>query len=188
MRGLATTALACLLLPGSLLAAVGQEQAHSSRIRPPEIPLPPDATLGDFQRIIRPFENWTLICDQTIRAHKKVCNVLQIVDDASGKMAFSWSLAGTEDGKPYMILRTAPNAKADGLISFKFQGRDQPVDVHLDGCNEAVCVGMMPVGPLMRRQISQSASLTVSYPTRDGKTTAVTATLKGLSAAFSSIN
>jgi invasion protein IalB len=180
--------LAGALLSGVPGPAVGADQAGSSRVRPPEIPVPPDVKLGDFQRIIRPFENWTLICDINLKAHKKVCNVLQIVDDASGNMAFSWSLAATKDGKPYMILRAAPNAKSDGLISIKFKDSDKPIDVHLDGCNESVCVGMMPVGPLMRQQIARSAEPAVSYKTADGRTITVTATLKGLSAALSALN
>lgn len=100
-------------------------------------------------------------------------------------MAFSWSLAATQDGKPYMILRTAPNARSDGLVSVKFDGQKQPIDVQLNGCNEMVCVGMLPVGPVMRRQISQNATPAISYSTVDGQTITVTATLKGLSDALS---
>jgi invasion protein IalB len=87
-----------------------------------------------------------------------------------------------------MILRTAPVAKSDGLVSLKFDGRWAPVRVQLDGCNDAVCVGMLPVGPIMREQISKNAAPTISYPTRDGRTVSVTATLKGLSAAVAAIN
>jgi hypothetical protein len=44
---------------------------------------------------------------------------------------------------------------------------------------------MLPVGPVVRQQISQNATPTISYPTVDGKTITVTATLKGLSDALS---
>jgi hypothetical protein len=71
-------------------------------------------------------------------------------------------------------------------VSLKFDGRDQAIDVHLNGCNDVVCVGMLPVGPVMRQQISQNATPAISYPTVDGKTITVTAaTLKGLTAALS---
>ncbi|RVB50481.1 invasion associated locus B family protein, partial [Mesorhizobium sp. M7A.F.Ca.CA.004.06.1.1] len=73
----------------------------------------------------------------------------------------------------------------DGLVSLKFDGQKQPIDVHLNGCNEMVCVGMLPVGPVMRRQISQNATPAISYSTVDGQTITVTATLKGLSEALS---
>ncbi|TSE08685.1 invasion associated locus B family protein [Mesorhizobium intechi] len=183
MKGIAV--LTCLVLCGGLAPAAGQV-ASPYRIKPSDVVLPPDVKLGTYQRTIRPFENWTLICDENLKARKKVCNVSQIIEDSSGKMAFSWSLAATQEGKPYMIVRTAPNARSDGLVSLKFDGRDQAIDVHLNGCNEVVCVGMLPVGPVMRQQISQNATPAISYPTVDGKTVTVTAaTLKGLTAALS---
>jgi invasion protein IalB len=179
-------ALTCVALCGGLVSAVGQG-ASLYKIKPSDVVLPPDVKLGDYQRTIRPFENWTLICDENLKARKKVCNVSQVIEDMSGKMAFSWSLAATQDGKPYMILRTAPNAKSGGLVSLKFDGRDQAIDVHLNGCNEMVCVGMLPVGPVMRQQIVQKATPAISYPTVDGQTITVTATLKGLSEALAPI-
>jgi invasion protein IalB len=193
MKGLA--ALTCLALCGGLAPAAGQVSAPAAgqvsapyRIKPSDVVLPPDVKLGTYQRTIRPFENWTLICDENLKARKKVCNVSQIIEDASGKMAFSWSLAATQDGKPYMILRTAPNARSDGLVSLKFDGLGQAIDVHLNGCNEMVCVGMLPVGPVMRQQISRNATPAISYPTVDGKTITVTAaTLKGLTEALSPV-
>ncbi|MER9306822.1 invasion associated locus B family protein [Mesorhizobium sp. M0293] len=179
--------MTCLLLSG--LCAAGQEAVPAAgyRIKPSEVAVPPDVKLGEYQRTTRPFENWTLICDENLKARQKVCNVTQIIEDQAGKVAFSWSLAATKDGKPYMILRTAPNAKSDGLVSLKFDGRSQAIDVHLNGCNEMVCVGMLPVGPVMRQQISQSATPAISYATVDGQTITVTATLKGLTEALSPV-
>lgn len=158
------------------------------RIRPSEVVAPPDSQLGEYQRIIRPFENWTLICDENLKVRTKVCNVSQIIEDAAGRLAFSWSLAATKDGKPYMILRTAPDARKDGLISLKFGAKDKPIDVHIDGCDETVCIGMLPVGPAMRGQISKNAAPIIAYPTSDGTTVSVPATLNGLSAAVRAIN
>ncbi|AZO53189.1 MULTISPECIES: invasion associated locus B family protein [unclassified Mesorhizobium] len=178
--------LTCLTLVGGLAPAAGQV-ASPYRVKPSDVVLPPDVKLGQYQRTIRPFENWTLICDENLKARKKVCNVSQVIEDGAGKMAFSWSLAATQDGKPYMILRTAPNARSDGLVSLKFDGRAEPIDVHLNGCNEMVCVGMLPVGPLMRQEIAQNATPAISYPTVDGQTITVTATLKGLSEALAPV-
>lgn len=177
---------ACLFLSGPQVA--GQETASGYRIRQSEVAIPDNATLGQYQRMIRPFENWTLICDENLKARQKVCNVTQTIENQAGQIAFSWSLAATPDGKPYMILRTAPVAKSDGVVSLTFEGRKEPVKVQLDGCNQAVCIGMLPVGPIMREQISKNSAPTVSYPIRDGRTVSVTATLKGLSKAVGAIN
>lgn len=186
-------AMAGLLLHGGAYAA-GQERSPASpapaayRIKPSEVALPSNAKPGEYQRTIRPFENWTLICDENLGAREKVCNVTQIIEDQSGRMVFSWSLAATKDGKPYMIVRTAPQAKSDDPVSFKFEDRRDPVNIQIDGCNQAVCVGMLPVGPIMREQIAKDATPTISYMTADGKTVSVTAALKGLSTAVQTIN
>jgi invasion protein IalB len=178
--------MACLLLSGP--HAAGQEANPSDyRIKPSEVMVPPDLKLGDYQRTIRPFENWTLICDENLKVRQRVCNVTQIIENQAGQVAFSWSLAATKAGNPYMILRTAPVAKSDGLVSLSFDGRKEPVQIKLDGCSKVVCVGMLPVGPMMREQISKNAAPTVSYPTTDGRTISVTATLKGLSTAVKAI-
>ncbi|MBB6303798.1 invasion protein IalB [Rhizobium leucaenae] len=86
-----------------------------------------------------------------------------------------------------MILRTAPVARSDGRISLKLEGRNEPIDVKLDGCSQTVCVGMLPIGPVMRDQISKNTAPTISYPTADGRTISVTANLKGLSTAVKAI-
>jgi invasion protein IalB len=182
----ASMVMACFLLSGQHSA--GQATTSSEyRIKPSDVALPPNVKPGNYQRTNRPFENWTLICDENLQARQKVCNVTQTIEDPAGRLAFSWSLAATKDGKPYMILRTAPDAKDSGLISLKFQGRTEPVKVHLDGCNATVCVGMLPVGPVVREQISKGTTPEVSYETTGGKTITLTATLKGLSKAVEAI-
>lgn len=178
--------MACLLLSGQHSA--GQAPTGSDyRIKPSDIVLPPNTKLGSYRRIIQPFENWTLICDENLQARQKVCNVTQTIEDSAGRLAFSWSLAATKDGKPYMILRTAPDAKDTGPISLRFQGQANPVKVQLDGCNATVCVGMLPVGPVVREQISRNATPEISYETTGGKTVTLAATLKGLSKAVEAI-
>ncbi|WP_168878943.1 invasion associated locus B family protein [Rhizobium sp. P28RR-XV] len=178
--------MACMLLFGPV--AAGQETvAANYRIRPSEVVAPPEVKPGDYQRTIRPFENWTLICDENLKVRQKVCNVTQIIENERGQIAFSWSLAATKSGEPYMILRTAPVAKSDGRISVKFEGRKEPVQVKLDGCSQTVCVGMLPIGPMMREQISKSTAPAISYSTADGQTISVTANLKGLSTAVKAI-
>jgi invasion protein IalB len=179
--------VASILLPGA--SAFGQEEGSPGfRIKPSEVAVPEGIKPGQYQRIIRPFENWTLICDENLQKKQRVCNVTQIIENQAGQMAFSWSLAATQDGKPYMILRTAPVAKADGSVLLKFNGRKEPVQVALDGCNQAVCVGMLPVGPIMREQIAKNTAPVISYATKDGGTITVNATLKGLAKAVESIN
>jgi len=178
--------MACSLLFGP--SAAGQEAALPTyRIKPSEVVVPPELKPGEYQRTIRPFENWTLICDENLKVRQRICNVTQIIENERGQIAFSWSLAATKGGEPYMILRTAPVAKSDGRILVKFEGRKEPIQVKLDGCNQTVCVGMLPIGPVLREQISKSTAPAISYPTADGQTISVTANLKGLSTAVKAI-
>ena len=175
-----------MLLSGPF--AAGQEAIPSGyRIKPSDVAVPADAKLGEYQRTTRPFENWTLICDENLKARQRVCNVTQIIEDQAGQVAFSWSLAATKAGNPYMILRTPPVARSDAPVLLSFEGRKEPIKIQLEGCNQAVCIGMLPVGPIMREQISKDAASTISYPTTDGRTINVTATLKGLSKAVEAI-
>ncbi|MFS8110965.1 invasion associated locus B family protein [Rhizobium jaguaris] len=178
--------VACTLLFGPF--AAGQEGALPNyRIKPSDVVVPPEVKLGDYERTIRPFENWTLICDENLKVRQRVCNVTQTIENEAGQIAFSWSLAATKKGEPYMIMRTAPVAKSDGRISLQFEDRKEPIQVKLDGCSQTVCVGMLPIGPMMREQISKNTAPAISYPTADGRTISVTANLKGLSTAVKAI-
>lgn len=178
--------MTCLLLSGGLPAA-GQEPSQAYRIRASEVVVPADVPVGQYRRMIRPFENWTLICDENLAARQMVCNISQVIEDQSGNVVFSWSLAATEEGKPYFILRAPSSMKSDGKLSLKVEGRSNPVDIGLEGCNESVCVGMVPVGPILRGQISKEATPSFSYPTVAGETITVTVSLKGLDQALAAI-
>lgn len=180
--------LACLILLGGSPAAGQELSTPIYRIKTSEVVVPPDIPMGQYQRIIRPFENWTLICDENLKERKKVCNITQVIEDQAGNSVFSWSLAATEAGKPYFLLRAPPNMPSDGKVSLYFDGRQNPVDVSLQGCNETVCIAMVPVGPILRGQIAKAANPKISFPTVSGETTTVTTSLAGLDKALAAIN
>jgi len=181
---------ACLLLSGSPPAA-GQEIVPASpsfHVKPSEVNVPEGVPLGQYRRTTTPFGNWTLVCDENRQAKQMICNVSQVIVDLAGNMVFSWSLAATKDGKPFMVLRTSPLARRDGKISMKFPGRDSPIEIAMDGCNEVVCVAKVPVGPILRDHIGKGSSPQISYSVASGKNISVTASLKGLATALSAIN
>ncbi len=178
--------MACLLLSDP--CAVGQEAVSSAyRIKPSDVAVPPDVKLGQYQRTTRPFENWTLICDENLQARKKVCNISQSFVDQGQDLVFSWSLAADEKGKPFMILRVPSAAGAGSKLSLKLAGRKQPVDVQLQGCDASVCVGYVPVGPVLREQIGKETTVQVSYSLPSGATVSLDAPFKGLRTALSTI-
>lgn len=179
--------VACLVLAGAPSVAGQDLPSHGYRIKPSEVAVPADVPVGEYRRIIRPFENWTLICDENLKSRQMVCNISQIIEDASGKLVFSWSLAATEGGKPFMILRVPPSVGGGGKLSLAFRERKTAVEVALDGCNETVCVGVVPVGPILREQIAKQATPDVTYTMKDGQKITVTASLAGLGTALKAI-
>lgn len=60
----------------------------SYSIKPSEVTVPPGAELGRYRRIIQPFENWNLICDENLKTMKKICNITQSIVDQNGQFAF----------------------------------------------------------------------------------------------------
>jgi invasion protein IalB len=179
--------MACVLLAGAASAAQ-KAVAGGYKIKPSDVAVPQDATLGKFRRIIHPFENWNLVCDENLQAKRKVCNISQSFVDGMGTLVFSWSLAASEDGKPFMILRVPAGTGAGTMVSLKFAGRDQSVNIKLDACDVAVCIGYVPVGPILRAQIGKDAIAQVSYSTPAGTMVSVDAPFKGLATALSAIN
>ncbi|MEP7456811.1 invasion associated locus B family protein [Phyllobacterium sp. SB3] len=176
-----------MFLSGSLPAS-GQELPVSEySIKPSEVALPEGAELGSYRRTIQPFENWDLRCDENLKAKKKICNVTQTILDQAGHFAFSWSLAATEDGNPLMILRTRPDAGANKRVILHFAGRKDPVIAETSGCDVNVCVAILPVGPIMREQITKAVVARISYEAGSSVVLTFNAPLKGLAAAVAAI-
>lgn len=180
---------ACLLLSGLLSPpAAGQELPNSGySIKPSEVTVPQGAELGRYRRIIQPFENWTLICDENLKTMKKVCNITQSILDSKGQFAFSWSLAATEGGKPLMILRTRAGLGQNKPVALKFPARETPVTAETHACDASVCIAFLPVGPVMRQQIVKASTVRISYDVGAEGIMAFDAPLMGVSAALAAI-
>lgn len=156
-------------------------------LHPPALSVP-DGPPGEIKRSIMQFEAWTLICDENRTAKQVVCNITQAVEDANRNVVFSWSLAASRDGKPFMLLRALPEADKALPIEVKFDESEQVIKISYIGCDENVCLAQTPVGPILSKHIGDGSITHISYRLKDGKTIAFDATLKGLRAAVSSIN
>ncbi len=169
------------------LSAFGQEAAQEYVVKSSEVPIPKGAQWGDIRRIIQPFENWTLICDENLKKKKKVCNISQIIVDRRGNQIFSWSLAATQSGEPFMLLRTPSAINKKNMLRVRFPGRDAELSFPFKGCDETVCLALMPAGPLTRQNIAQGSDVTISFTLADGKLVRITVPLKGIEAALKAI-
>ena len=173
--------LVCLLISGSQAAAGGYKVKSSDVLVPQGVPI------GKYRRIIHPFENWTLICDENLKTRRRVCNISQSFIDEQGTPVFSWSLAANVDGKPFMILRAPAVIGAGSKILLGLAGMDRDVGVEVKACDAAVCIGYLPVGPILRQQISKQTTVRVSYSLNSGENVSIDAPFKGLAAALSAI-
>lgn len=171
----------------SCFAAAAQSASPLYFIKPSEVELPDGVGWGQYKRTIQPFENWTLICDENLKKKERVCNVSQTVVDATKNQVFSWSLAATAEGDPFMILRVPSKTDQNTPLKLLFSGRDKPVTVDYKGCDDTICLAMMPVGPITREHINKASDVTVSYKDMSGETVEIVVPLKGLKSAFEGI-
>ncbi|MDB5604248.1 MAG: hypothetical protein JWP25_1148 [Bradyrhizobium sp.] len=168
--------------------AAGQDMAASVySIKPSDVEVPEGLQLGQYRRIIQPFKNWTLVCDEDLKKKKRICNISQIIVDRAAIMIFSWSLAATEAGKPVMILRVPPSVGKDKALIIQFPDREAPISVRTTACSSLVCIAMLPIERLMREQIGKQNTLQISYTTGGQETVVVHAPLMGLPTALSTI-
>lgn len=179
--------LAGAILSGSLSAA-GQDAAPQYFIRPSDVQIPDGLDWGQYRRTVQPFKNWTLICDENLKKMEKICNISQIIVDRSNMQVFSWSLAATKDGTPLMILRTPAETDQKIPLRVLFPGREKPVLVDFKGCDESVCVAIMPVGPITREHIGKSSEVTFIYALEVGQQVKLSVPLQGISSALGAIN
>ncbi|MCX8280615.1 invasion associated locus B family protein [Phyllobacterium sp. 0TCS1.6C] len=171
---LAQTLLALALLAQALLALVlfvsppaGAEEPGTAphyRLKPSDVALPEGAVPGTYRRIIQPFGNWDLICDEDLKAMKKVCNITQTIIGAADEVVFSWSLAANDKGRPMMIMRVPVGVGAGSEIAVGFPSRREKVMVAVQGCTEAICLAYLPVGPVLREEIGKGGAARISYP------------------------
>lgn len=161
-------------------------------VRQSDVRVPPNVDVGKYRRIIQPFKNWILICDENLQVQKRICNITQsIVHERTGDI-FSWSLAAKTDGQPYMILRVPLAVDRKQKIALDFNDGNVPIFFEITGCDANTCIGYLPVGPRMRDYISKGSSPQISYSVTSGEGAPTnklefSAFLEGLSSALEAI-
>jgi invasion protein IalB len=149
---------------GAGLAGAQEAGAPQYRLKPSDVVVPEGSEVGKYRRIVQPFDNWTLICDEDLKSMKKVCNIAQTIINAAGETVFSWSLAGDDKGQPMMILRVPPSIGEGKDIVLSFPSRKEKTSVPVRGCTEVICLAYLPVGPVLREEIGKEGAARISYP------------------------
>ncbi|SDD07577.1 Invasion associated locus B (IalB) protein [Bradyrhizobium brasilense] len=157
-------------------------------VKPSNVSVPANVPLGQYRRVIRPFPNWTLICDENLDKKRRVCNVSQTVVGPDGAVVFSWSLAATQEGQPFFILRTPTGVGANGTIKLDLGDGGAALAVPIKGCDEKVCLAYLPVGPRLRTAAERGGPVQVAYDSgAPSNAVSFRAPLAGLTAALSVI-
>ena len=156
----------------------------SYRVKPSDIVLPAGTPLGQYRRTTHPFPNWTLVCDENLSTRQRVCNISQIIEDAHGQMAFSWTLAGTEAGQPMMIVRLPAPIMGNRVSVRVGDTFEQSVTVD---CNESLCAGLLEMNRALEDAITARSIAEATYTTARGQIIRVHLPLDGLSQAAAAL-
>lgn len=172
--------------PGIGALAGARDNLAGYSLRPPPLSAPSGAP-GAVRRTIMQFYDWTLICDATAAEKKQICNVSQALWDSQNAVVFSWSLAASDKGEPFMLLRTAPDTDIKTPLRLAVSGAAKVIALDFVGCNDALCMAQTPVGPVLTRAIGNEGDIAVSYRTASKGMLQFSLPLRGLKAAVAAI-
>ncbi|MBR0938997.1 invasion associated locus B family protein [Bradyrhizobium jicamae] len=184
MRRLSCVALASWLCGATTIVAQ-QAPPLAYIVKPSDVAIPEGETLGRFRRTIQPFRNWTLICDESLNARRRVCNITQAIINPQGAVAFSWSLVATDDGKPLMMMRVPAAAGSGQPIELTMGEKPDRIIARTDRCNASFCFATIAIGDVLKRHIRAATTCVVTYQLPQIGPVVLNAPLDGLVAALS---
>lgn len=150
-------AIIALLLPE--LAVQAQPEF---RVRPSSVTVPVGIPIGHYKRIIHPFENWTLVCDDNLSSKIRLCDIRQEIEIVGAGVIFSWALTATENGPPMMKLLGPAGIGVNGGIVLTFSDGTTH-RVKMLSCNKSICIGYSPAGPKTQHHINEGLPINISF-------------------------
>jgi invasion protein IalB len=172
---------------GAASAAAQPALAPTYTVKPSDVVVPEGETLGEFRRMIQPFKNWTLICDESLKSKQRVCNITQTIVNAQGAVAFNWSLVATAEGKPLMVMRVPAAAGVGQPIELAMGAKPDRIIAQTDHCDAGFCFATIAIGDMLRRHIHAATPCRVSYQLPQTGPIVLEAPLDGLSGALSKL-
>lgn len=174
------------------LLSVGEGLAQQSKpefvVKPSEVAIPEGVEIGKFRRMIQPFENWTLVCDENLQKMQKICNLSQQIGLKSGGVVFSWALTTSEIGMPLMLARLPAATGLGKPVHLYFDKAREPFKALIDECSQQFCTAVIPVGPQMKRHIHEGLDVGIAFSVPGVGTIEFKAPMAGLSKALAAIN
>ncbi len=172
---------------GAASAAAQPAPSSSYMVKPSDVAVPPGETLGEFRRMIQPFLNWTLICDESLKSRRRVCNITQTIINGQGVVAFNWSLVATAEGKPLMVMRVPAAIGVGQPIELAMGAKPDRIMAQTDRCDAGFCFATIAIGDMLRRHIHTGTPCVVSYHLPEAGLITLEAPLDGLSGALSKL-
>jgi invasion protein IalB len=135
--------------------------------------------VGDYTRTVRPFLDWTQICD-AVRGGRRIC-YLETIARQAGAPPIGWRVALTQDGRSMALVIMPADANPAAGATVEFGGLARTMKPLV--CDQSVCVGTFPVDGPMMSLLVREASASIRFE-RGGKQQAITASLRGMGAAL----
>jgi len=143
--------------------AAGQAGGPAYTVKPSDVAVPPGEQLGQYRRLIQPFKNWTLICDESLKSKRRVCNVTQSIVGPEGAVVFNWSLIATADGKPLIMMRIPAAAGTGRAIQLDMGNKPDRIIAQTNQCDANFCFATIAIGNVLKRHIRLGTDCNVTY-------------------------
>ncbi|WP_176936835.1 invasion associated locus B family protein [Bradyrhizobium brasilense] len=136
---------------------------------------------GDYTRTIRPFLDWTQICD-AVKGRRRLC-YLETVAREGGSM-ISWRIALAKDGRSMALFILPPDSGSAEGVTVEFGGLSRLVKPLV--CDKVVCVATFPVSGPMVGLLARETSARIGFE-RVGQPIVVEAGLRGVGQALADL-
>lgn len=187
LAGLLFAALAVAATSGTASAVGWVQLPGEYTVKASEVAIPDGEELGQYRRMVQPFKNWTLICDESLTSKRRVCNLTQSIVDQQGRAVFNWSFVATADGKPLVVMRVPAAVGVGQQIGLALGDKPDRIVAETDRCDAVFCTATIAIGPMLRRHIRAGTDCTVSYMRPDADEVTFQAPLEGLFTALSAM-
>ncbi|MFC7399957.1 invasion associated locus B family protein [Chelatococcus sp. GCM10030263] len=175
------------LIGGAVPGAAQQGSAPAYAVKPSEVAIPPGEKLGEYRRVIQPFKNWTLICDESLTSKRRICNITQSIVNAEGGVVFNWSLIATAEGKPLMMMRVPAAVGVARPIVLTLGEKPDRIVAQTDRCDASFCYATIAIGNVLKSHIQAGTECDVAYEVPQAGAIAFKAPLGGLAGALAAL-
>ncbi|MDR6290355.1 invasion protein IalB [Inquilinus ginsengisoli] len=166
--------------------AVGWIRFNTYAVKPSDVAIPDGEELGKYRRVVQPFKNWILICDESLTSKRRVCNLTQSIVNQDGSAVFNWSFVATADGQPLVVMRVPAAVGVGQQIGLALGDKPDRIVAQTDRCDGTFCTATIAIGRMLRRHIQAGTDCTVSYQLPEGEVS-FEAPLDGLFLALSAM-